>query len=84
MPRCVRCCVCSILIYGASLPSLSEIIWVGLSAGSMVMTPRIGEDFVQWKPPSGSDSTLGVVGFSIFPHLDHEMLPENTMADAER
>jgi hypothetical protein len=30
------------------------------------------------------DSTLGVVGFSIFPHLDHEMLPENTMADAER
>ncbi|MEO6398484.1 MAG: peptidase E, partial [Tepidiformaceae bacterium] len=27
---------------------------------------------------------LGVVGFSIFPHLDHEMLPENTMADAER
>ena len=24
------------------------------------------------------------VDFSIFPHLDHEMLPENTMADAER
>jgi dipeptidase E len=47
--------------------------------------PRIGEDFVGWKPPAGGDdSTLGVVGFSIFPHLDHEMLPENTMADAER
>jgi dipeptidase E len=30
------------------------------------------------------DSTLGVVDFSIFPRLDHEMLPENTMADAER
>jgi dipeptidase E len=26
----------------------------------------------------------GVVDFSIFPHLDHELLPENTMADAER
>ena len=26
------------------LPSLSETVWVGLSAGSMVMTPRIGED----------------------------------------
>jgi dipeptidase E len=67
------------------MPSLSETVYVGMSAGSMVMTPRIGEDFVGWKPPAGGDdSTLGVVGFSIFPHLDHEMLPENTMADAER
>ena len=48
------------------LPSLSETVWVGLSAGSMVMTPRIGEDFVQWKPPTGDDSTLGVIGFSIY------------------
>ena len=66
------------------LPSLRETVWVGLSAGSMVMTPRIGEDFVGWKPPTGGDSTLGIVDFSIFPHLDHEDLPENTMADAER
>jgi dipeptidase E len=66
------------------LPSLRETVWVGLSAGSMVMTPRIGEDFVGWKPPTGGDSTLGIVDFSIFPHLDHELLPENTMADAER
>jgi dipeptidase E len=70
------------------LPSL-HAVWVGLSAGSMVMTPRIGEEFVGWMPttggsPTGGDSTLGVVEFSIFPHLDHEMLPENTMADAER
>jgi dipeptidase E len=66
------------------LPSLGETVYAGLSAGSMVMTPRIGEDFVQWRPPTGGDETLGVVGFSIFPHLDHELLPENTMADAER
>ena len=66
------------------LPSLQETVWVGLSAGSMVLTPRIGEDFVGWKPPSGSDSTLGIVDFSIFPHLDHPALPENTMAGAER
>ncbi|GAB3132650.1 Type 1 glutamine amidotransferase-like domain-containing protein [Microbispora hainanensis] len=66
------------------LPSLSETVWAGLSAGSMVMTPHIGETFVQWKPPSGDDSALGVVDFSIFPHLDHELLPENTMAEAER
>ena len=66
------------------LPSLRETVWVGLSAGSMVTTPRIGEDFVGWQPPAGSDSTLGIVDFSIFPHLDHELLPENSMADAER
>jgi dipeptidase E len=65
------------------LPSL-RVVYVGLSAGSMVMTPNIGEDFVHWKPPTGGDETLGMVGFSIFPHLDHEDLPENTMADAER
>ena len=67
------------------LPSLRETVWVGLSAGSMVMTPRIGEDFVGWKPPYGCDDrALGIVDFAIFPHLDHERLPENTMADAER
>jgi dipeptidase E len=66
------------------LPSLPQMVWVGLSGGSMVMTPRIGEDFVQWKSPSGGDSTLGIVDFSIFPHVDHPDLPENTMAAAER
>jgi dipeptidase E len=67
------------------LPSLSETVYVGLSAGSMVMTPRIGEDFVEWRPPNGhGDATLGLVDFAIFPHLDHPALPENTMADAER
>jgi dipeptidase E len=66
------------------LPSLREVVYVGLSAGSMVMTPNIGEDFVRWTPPTGGDRTLGMVGFSMFPHLDHEDLPENTMADAEK
>jgi dipeptidase E len=65
------------------LPSLSAV-WVGLSAGSMVMTPRIGEDFKVWNPPDGGDEALGIVDFSIFPHLAHPMLPENTMAAAEQ
>ena len=66
------------------LPSLRETVYVGLSAGSIVMTPNIGADFVRWKPPTGGDETLGLVPFSIFPHLDHEALPDNSMADAER
>jgi dipeptidase E len=49
----------------------------------MVMTPRIGEDFVNWHSPAG-DATLGVVDFSIFPHVDNPDLPWNTMAEAER
>ena len=65
------------------VPSLTELVWVGLSAGSMVLTPRIGEDFVQWRPPSGGDETLGFVDFSICPHLAPEGMPGNTMAEAE-
>ena len=63
------------------LPSLPETVWVGVSAGSMVMTPRIGDSFVEW-PSAPDDRTLGVVDFSIFPHL--EVFPGNAMADAER
>ena len=66
------------------LPSLRETVYVGVSAGSMVMTPNIGEDFVRWKPPTGDDETLGLVDFSMFPHLDHENMPDNSMADAEK
>ena len=65
------------------LPSL-RAVYVGLSAGSMVMAPSIGKFFVGWTPPTGDDETLGMVDFAMFPHLDHPELPENTMADAER
>ncbi len=63
------------------LPSLAHTVWVGVSAGSMVMTPRIGHDFVQWQSAE-DDRTLGLVDFSIFPHLD--AFPTNTLAEAER
>ena len=66
---------------GKILPSLTETVWVGVSAGSMVMAPRIGKDFVHW-PSAPDDRTLGVVNFAIFPHLF--AFPTNTMADAER
>jgi dipeptidase E len=65
-------------------PSLRDTVYVGLSAGSMVLTPRIGKEFVDWKPPTGDDSMLGVVDFSIFPHLDGPDRPDKTMAEAER
>jgi dipeptidase E len=66
------------------IPSLEATVWVGLSAGSMVLTPRIGSDFVGWKSPAGDDRTLGVVDFHVCPHLAPDGTPGNSMADAER
>jgi dipeptidase E len=66
------------------LPALRETVYVGVSAGSMVMAPNVGEDFVRWNPPTSSDRALGMVDFSLFPHLDHPSLPDNSLANAER
>jgi dipeptidase E len=66
------------------LPSLRKTVYVGVSAGSMVMAPSIGEEFVGWRPPSGGDRTLGLVDFAMFPHLDYPSFPENSMAHAEK
>jgi len=64
---------------------MHDTVWMGLSAGSMVMTPRVGEHFVETKPPiTGDDLGLGLVDFSIFPHLDYPAFPHNTMAAAEK
>lgn len=63
------------------LPSLADTVWVGVSAGSMAMTPRIGDSFVEWAG-APDDRTLGVVDFSIFPHLD--AWPSNSLEQARR
>ncbi len=63
------------------LPGLADTVWVGVSAGSMVMTPRIGTEFVEWAG-APDDRTLGLVDFSIFPHL--EVFPDNSLAAAQR
>lgn len=75
------------------LPSLPrETIYVGVSAGSMVVTPNFGETYDGWfcrEPPAsnlptGDDRALGLVNFSVFPHLDYPTFPENSLAHAER
>lgn len=65
------------------ISELPDTVWVGLSAGSMVMAPRIGADFVGWQSPTGSDATLGVVDFHIGPHLAPDGMPGNSMAELE-
>jgi len=63
------------------LPSLPDLVWVGVSAGSMVLAPRIGDEFVEWAG-APDDRTVGLVDFAIFPHL--EVFPDNSLAAAER
>jgi dipeptidase E len=68
------------------VPELGDTVYVGLSGGSVIMAPNIGERFVTWRPPGGGegDKTLGVVDFAIYPHVDHVMVPQFNMADAEK
>jgi dipeptidase E len=65
-------------------PSLGETVYVGVSGGSMVLAPHVGEEFIGWKPPAGGDRAMGMVDFSMFPHLDHENHPGLSMAGAEK
>jgi len=47
------------------------------------MSPRFGDDFVNWRSSTGGDDTgLGLVNFAMFPHLEHPDMPHNTMASA--
>jgi len=64
--------------------TLTETVYVGVSAGSLVVGPCIGGDVAGLSPLAGGDSTLGLVDFAIFPHLDHPDMPDFDMASAER
>ena len=68
------------------LPSLRDTVYVGLSAGSMVLTPQTGYESADWWYPSGDDSLLGVVDFCLFPHLGLPDRPgrSRSLAEAER
>jgi len=77
------------------LPSLPDTVWVGVSSGSMVLTPDFGEPYDDWfcrEPttvpesdlPAADARALGLVDFSVFPHVDNPRAPENSMANAER
>lgn len=45
---------------------------------------RVGDDFVGLQTPDGTDRALGLVDFSIFPHIEHLALPHNTKANARK
>jgi dipeptidase E len=68
------------------LPSLRpETVYVGTSGGAMVATPDFGgASYDDSDPLTGSDNALGLVEFSVFPHLEREDMPDTTLANIER
>ena len=68
------------------LPSLRpEAVYVGTSGGAMVATPDFGgETYDESEPLTGSDEALGLVDFSVFPHLEREDMPDTSLANIER
>jgi len=66
------------------LPSLlARTVYVGLSAGSMIMT-SFGTTYGNHSLPAETDKSLGLLDFAIHPHLEHEWFPENSLANIER
>lgn len=73
------------------LPSLSETVYVGLSAGSIVLTPyNCDAEFDLEFVPEGSDmgedaaAGLGLVDFALRVHLDREGFDDSTLAEVEK
>jgi dipeptidase E len=68
----------------ALMPSLREMVYVGISAGSMVTAPTFGETYNDPDAPFVIEEGLGLVDFALLPHMDHEDHPESTTAKVER
>ena len=73
------------------LPSLSESVYVGVSAGSIVMTPyNCDAEFNLQYVPAGSDRAregdraLGLVDFALRVHLDREGFDDSSMTNVEK
>jgi len=73
------------------LPSLSESVYVGVSAGSIVVTPyNCDAEFdLEFVPPGsdmalGADRALGLVDFTLYPHLGRADMPDTSLANIEK
>jgi dipeptidase E len=69
------------------LPSLSESVYVGVSAGSIVVTPyNCDAEYNLKLVPTGSDMALGadralgLVDFTLYPHLGREDMPDASLS----
>jgi dipeptidase E len=68
------------------LPALTDKVYVGVSAGSIAVTPYNcdAEWDLQFMPDGhemaeGAELALGLVDFTLYPHLDHPDMPDTTL-----
>ncbi|MFC4150463.1 Type 1 glutamine amidotransferase-like domain-containing protein [Micromonospora mangrovi] len=73
------------------LPSLDSSVYVGMSAGSIAVTPyncdaEFDLDFVPVGSDmaAGADRALGLLDFTLYPHLDCEGMEDATAANIEK
>lgn len=66
------------------LPTLlRKTVYVGLSAGSMIMA-SYGTTYGNHTLPASTNKSLNLVNIAIHPHLDHEWFPDNSMENLEK
>jgi dipeptidase E len=73
------------------LPSLTDSVYVGVSAGSIAVTPyNCDAEFDLDYVPAGSDMALeadralGLVDFTLYPHLDDPKMADTALANIEK
>ncbi|MFI7657766.1 Type 1 glutamine amidotransferase-like domain-containing protein [Micromonospora parva] len=72
------------------LPSLTDTVYVGVSAGSIAVTPyNCDAEFDLAFVPDGSDRgqdadrALGLVDFTLYPHLNHPEMEDTTLSNIQ-
>ncbi|MFF5180449.1 Type 1 glutamine amidotransferase-like domain-containing protein [Micromonospora sp. NPDC000316] len=75
----------------ALLPSLGDTVYVGVSGGSIAVTPyNCDAEFNLGFVPDGSgmaqdaDRALGLVNFTLYPHLDHPDMEDTTLPNIQK
>lgn len=73
------------------LPELTGTVYLGVSAGSIAMTPyNCDAEFNREYVPDGSEMgqdaehALGLVDVTLYPHLDHADMPDTTLENIGR
>lgn len=73
------------------LPSLTDTVYVGVSAGSIAVTPyNCDVEFDLGFVPDGNDRAqdadraLGLVDFTLFPHLNHPGMPDAELSNIQK
>ncbi|WP_433650974.1 Type 1 glutamine amidotransferase-like domain-containing protein [Micromonospora zamorensis] len=73
------------------LPSLSDTVYVGVSAGSIAVTPyNCDAEFDSEFVPDGSDMAqdadraLGLVDFTLYPHLNHPEMEDTELYNIQK